>query len=29
MDVATQIINQHQLGFMPGRFIAENGLLAK
>jgi hypothetical protein len=29
MDVATQIINQHQLGFMPGRFIAENGLLAQ
>jgi hypothetical protein len=25
-DLATQIINQHQLGFMPGKYIAENGL---
>jgi hypothetical protein len=29
MDVAPQIINQHELGFMPGRYIAENGLLAQ
>jgi hypothetical protein len=24
-----QIINPHQLGFMPGKYIAENGLLAQ
>lgn len=29
MDVASQIINPYQLGFMPGKYIAENGLLAQ
>lgn len=27
MDVADQIINPHQLGFMPGKYIAQNGLM--
>ena len=29
MDVADQIINPHQLGFMPGKYIAQTGLMVK
>ena len=29
MTVAENIINPHQQGFMPGRFIGTNGLLAQ
>ena len=27
MEVATGLISRHQLGFIPGRFIAENGMI--
>jgi hypothetical protein len=29
MELAPQFINLHQLGFMPGRFIADHGLLTQ
>ncbi|KAK4516294.1 uncharacterized protein ATC70_011264 [Mucor velutinosus] len=29
MDVSTQLISRHQLGFIPGRYIAENGMICQ
>lgn len=29
LEVAPQIVNPHQLGFMPGKYIAQNGLMTQ
>ncbi|GAN11916.1 hypothetical protein MAM1_1260d11542, partial [Mucor ambiguus] len=29
MEVSSPLISRHQLGFLPGRFIAENGMIAQ